>query len=137
MKNKFHLAPVYTYLAETALWTGEPDAAEQWLRQSLATSGAPAGVSLDEVQRLWVAARLAAVQQQYQRAATLFGLADQAHSQIHDAIGGPMRTLADSALAMVQAALDPVVFAVTFAVGQQMVLEDAFATLLTSDRVEK
>lgn len=46
-----------------ALWAGEPDAAEQWLRQSLATSGAPAWVTLDEVQRLWVAARLATAQQ--------------------------------------------------------------------------
>lgn len=126
MNNKSQLALVYTYLAETALWAGELEAAEQWLRQSLATSSAPAWVSLDEVQRLWVAARLATAQQQYPCAATLFGLADQAHRQIHNAIGGPMRALADAALATVQAALDPAAFAAAFAAGQGMTLAEAF-----------
>lgn len=132
MKNKFHLAPVYTYLAETALWAGALDAAEQWLRQSLATSDTPAWVTLDEVERLWVAARLATAQQQYHCTATLFGVAHRWHSQIHHAIGGPMRALADSALATVQAALEPAVFAEAFAAGQQMSLEEAFATLARS-----
>ena len=52
---------------------------------------------------------------QYLRAATLFRLADQVHRQIKYAIAGPMRALADTALATVQAALDPVVFAEAFA----------------------
>ena len=73
---------------------------------------------------------MATVQQQYLRAAVLFGLADQAHSQIHYAIAGPIRALADAALATVQAALDPVVFAEAFATGQQMSLEEAFTTIL-------
>lgn len=64
------------------------------------------------------------------RAATLFGLAEQAHSQIHYAISGPMRSLADAALATVKAALEPSVFAEAFAAGQQMSLEEAFATIL-------
>ena len=63
-------------------------------------------------------------------AATLFGLADQAHSQIHYSIAGPMRALADHALTTVQAALEPAVFARAFAAGQQMSLEEAFAMIL-------
>ena len=65
-------------------------------------------------------------QQQHRRTATLFGLADQAHSQIHDAIAGPMRPLADAALAAVQATLEPAVFAAAFAAGEQLSLADAF-----------
>ena len=83
-----------------------------------------------EVARLFVAARLATAQQQYRRAATLFGLAEQVHSQIHYAIAGPMRALADAALATVRDALEPAVFAEAFAMGQQMSLEEAFATIL-------
>jgi hypothetical protein len=42
----------------------------------------------------------------YHRATTLFSLAEQAHNQIHCVISGPMRALADAALATVQAALE-------------------------------
>jgi len=41
-----------------------------------------------------------------------------------------MRALADSALATVQSALEPAAFAEAFALGQQMSLAEAFATLL-------
>ena len=41
-----------------------------------------------------------------------------------------MRTLADTALATVQAALEPALFAKAFAAGQQMSLAEAFATIL-------
>lgn len=51
------------------------------------------------------------------------------HSQTHHAIGGPLRAPADAALATVQAALDPSVFATAFAAGQQMKLAEAFVTL--------
>ena len=69
-------------------------------------------------------------QQQHRRAAILFGLADHAHSQVHYAIGGPMRAPADAALVTVQAALEPAVFAEAFVAGRQMSLEEAFATIL-------
>ena len=130
LKNKLFLARVCTYLAEHALWEGEIDAAEQWLRQSLSYYLNPRRITVHEVQQTFIAARLATAQQQYQRAATLFGLAEQAHSQIHHAIGGPMRDLADAALATVQAALEPAAFTEAFAAGQQILLEEAFATLL-------
>ena len=110
MKYKHRLARVCAYLAEAALEEGELDEAEQWLTQSLAHDADPQRITICEVERLWVAARLATAQQQYLHAARLFGLADQAHSQIHYAIAGPMRALADASLATVQAALDVEVF---------------------------
>lgn len=61
-----------------------------------------------------------------------FELAEQAHSQIHYAIGGPIRALANVELAMVRAALDAAVFAEAFATGQQLSLEEAFTTILTA-----
>ena len=138
LKEKGNLARVCTYLAELALWKGDTSGelsravgeAEHWLRQSLAYQADPRRITIYEVEWLWVAARLATAQQQYQHAATLFGLAEQMHSQVHYAIAGPMRNLADAALTTVREALDPVVFAEAFATGQQMALEEAFATIL-------
>jgi len=142
MKSKFFLARVCAYLAELALWEaetiGEPggagaravEQAEHWLAQSLDYQTDPHRITIFQVTRLFVAARVATVQGQYLRAAILFGLADQVHSQISYAIAGPIRALADAALARVQAALDPAVFAEAFATGQQMSLKEAFATVL-------
>ena len=130
MKYKGPLLRVCTYLAETALWEGDLEQTAHWLAQSLVHSAHSQKITIYEVARLWVAGRLATAQQQYLRAATIFGLADQAHSQIHDAIGGPLRTLADAALATVRAALDPLVFAEAFTRGQQIPLTDVFTTML-------
>jgi non-specific serine/threonine protein kinase len=130
VKNPVRLARICTYLAETALLEGKLDEAEQWLAQSLAYHADPYRLSVDQVGRLWVAARLATAQQHYPRAATLFGVAEQAHSHIHSVIAGPMRTLAVAALATVREMLDPTVFAEAFAAGQQLSLAEAFATIL-------
>lgn len=130
-QEKFFLARTYTYLTETALATGALVEAEQWLAQSFGTHADPHQITSDEVERRLIAARLATAQAQYPRAATLFGLAEQAHSQIHHVIGGPLRALADAALATVQAALEPAVFAEAFAAGQQMTLAEAFAVLVS------
>lgn len=112
-------ARVCTYLADAALWESKPDQAEQWLRQGLAHHADPLQIALYEVEHLFVAARLATAQQQHLRAATIFGLADQMHSQVHDAIGGLIRSLVDAALAAVRAALEPAVFAEAFTAGQR------------------
>jgi len=112
------------------LWEGDLEQSTQWLAQSVAYDADPRKITIYAVMRLWVAARLATAEQQYQHAATLFGLADQAHSQIHYVIGGPMRALADAALATVRAVLEPAIFAEAFATGQQMLLEEAFVTIL-------
>ena len=131
VKNTFHLALVCTCLAETALWEGDLAQAAAWLGQSLAYQADARSITVYEVGRLWVAARLATAQGHYPRAATLFGLAEQMHSQIRFVIVGPMRFLADAALATVREALEPAVFAEAFAAGgQQMTLDEAFAGIL-------
>lgn len=131
------LARNCTYLAETALCEEVLDEAVQWLAQSVGYHAEPDSITTTELQRLWVAARLAMAQQQYTRAATLFGLAEHMHGQIHHTIGGPIRALADAALATVQAALEPAAFAEAFAAGQQMTLEEAFVTLLSVTHSER
>ncbi len=135
-QEKFFLARNYTYLTEVALTTGALAEAEHWLAQSLAAHADPHQITLDTVERLFVAARLATAQQQYRRAALLFGLAEATHNAIQTVLAQPMRALADAALATVQAALEPAAFAEAFAAGQQMPLEEAFAdfSLRTSTR---
>ena len=142
LKSKFFLARVCAYQAELALWEAEmcddPSAlraraveqAERWLAQSQDYQTDPHRITIFQVTRLFVAARVATVQGQYLRAAILFGLADQVHSHIAYAIAGPIRALADAALATVQAGLHPVVFAEAYATGQQLSLEEACATVL-------
>ncbi|MCB0120728.1 MAG: hypothetical protein KDE58_00715, partial [Caldilineaceae bacterium] len=129
LKNNFFLARVCSYLAESALWEGKIDEATQWLHQSLGYQTESPRITIDDVQRLWVAARLATAKGQYELAARLFGLAEQMHSEIHHCIGGPMRALADDALATVQAAMEPAVFAEAFVAGQGMTLGEAFTRI--------
>jgi hypothetical protein len=124
-------------LAETALWEGDLAQAAVWLGQSLTYQAAPQRITVIELQRLFIAGRLAAAQGHYQRAATLFGLADAAHRQLHRVYAGPMLPLVNAALATVREALDPAVFAEAFATGQQLSLEDAFATILAPSSIEE
>ena len=132
LKDNFFLARVCTYLAEVELWEGKLEQAAQWLAQSLAYHANPHRITIYEVGRLFVAARLATAQQQYLRAAPLFGLVEQAHSHTHSVYRGPVRALVDTALAKVKAALGTEVFTEAFAVGQQLSLEEAFAAILAS-----
>lgn len=69
---------------------------------------------------------MSTAQQQFVRAATLFGLAEQLRHHTGYELLGPVRSLVDAALATVQAALDPAVFAAAFSAGQQLALEEAF-----------
>ncbi len=133
MKDSFFLARVCAFLAEVDLGEGNLEGAEDWLIRSLVYHADPHKIVIDQVQRLFVAARLATAQQRYARAAILFGLAAQVHSAIHFVIAGPMRALADAALATVRAELDPAVFAAAFDAGQQLSLGEAFATILAPD----
>ena len=66
LKDKGLLARVCTYLAELSLWEGELDQAEYWLAQSLGYHADPQRITMYEVGRLFVAARLATAQQQYE-----------------------------------------------------------------------
>ena len=127
-----YLAWNYTYLAETALWQGDLDQAAHWLAQALVHHANPRWIRTELVDCLWGAAWLATTQQQYQRAATRFGLADQVGKGIGYVPIGPVRSLNEAALATVQNALEPAAFAEAFAAGQQMTLEEAFATILAA-----
>ena len=129
VNSAMYLAWNYTYLAETALWQGDHDQAAQWLAQALTYHANPRWVRTELVDCLWVAARLATAQQQYQRAATLFGLVEQVGQRIRYAPVEPVQSLVNAALATVQAALEPAAFAEAFAAGQQMTLAEASVTL--------
>ncbi|MEZ4713732.1 MAG: hypothetical protein R3A44_41475 [Caldilineaceae bacterium] len=130
LQDKVFLARNYAYLAEISLWEGQLEQAEQWLAQSLIYPADAQRNPVGAVVRFFIAARVATAQQHYLRAAILFGLADQVHSQINYVIGGAIRSLADAALATVQTALEPTVLAEAFAAGQQMSLTEAFASPL-------
>ena len=132
LNDRFLLARVCTDLAETALWAGELAEAEQWLAQSLAYHADSRRSRIFQIERLLVAARLATAQAAYLRAAALFGLAERIRSQLRYEPVGPVRLLADAALATVRTALDPALFAEAFTAGQQLSLEEAFATISAS-----
>ncbi len=130
MGNKFHLAQVCIYLAETALWEGDCTEAERWLAQSLSYCCDPRLMGNAVVNCLFVAARLAVARQHYQRASVLFGLAEATRYRTHYTLVEPVRAQVNGALAMVRAALDPVLFAEAFAAGQQLSITQAFVTIL-------
>lgn len=130
LKDKGLMARNSIYLAETALSEGLLDEAEQWLMQSFAYYSSPRRVRIDQLERLFVAARLAADQQHYLRAATLFGLAEQIRSYLDYVVTGPRRLAVETALATVEVALDQAVFAESFAIGQRIPLEEAYTTIL-------
>lgn len=131
-QEKFFLARNYTYLTEAALVTGALEEAAHWLAQSLTAHADPHRITLDEVERLFIAARLATAQQQFQCAAMLFGLAEKIHSQIQAMLAKPIRALADAALETVQDTLEPATFAEAFTAGQAMSLAEGFAASLPS-----
>ena len=130
LNDGWFLGRVCTYLAETALWEGGLDEAEHWLAQALTYHAYPRLIKMDHIESFLVAARLAAAQGAYLRAATLFGLANGICSRIPYELAGPARQLAEAALTRVRAALDPASFADAFTAGEQLSLEEAFATIL-------
>ena len=62
-----------------------------WLAQSLAAHADPHRITLDTVERFLFATRLATVQQQYLRAAMLFGVAEATRSATQTMLAQPMR----------------------------------------------
>ncbi|MFN8468472.1 MAG: helix-turn-helix domain-containing protein [Caldilineaceae bacterium] len=129
VRNTDYLARVCAYLAEAALWQGKCEEASQWLAQSLAYEAPAKHMAINELQRLFVALRLAAAQGDYRWAAALGGIAKVAHAQIHNIDAGPMLPLAAAALAAALAALGSVVFNAAFAAGQQLSHVEAYAGL--------
>jgi hypothetical protein len=135
LNDGWFLGRVCTYLAELALWEGELNTAEHWLAQSLAVRVNRRLIKMDKIERIMVAARLATAQGVYLHAATLFGSADGICSRIPYELAGPARQLAEAALAKVRSALDPALFAGAFTAGEQLSLEEAFATILAPGSV--
>ncbi len=133
VNSLMYMAWNFTYLAETALWQGEEEESARWLAQALTHHANPRWIRTETVDCLWVAARLATAQQQYTRAATLFGLAEQVGSCIRYTAAQPVRPLIDAARVTVRAALGEAIFAEAFAAGQAMSLAEAFATILAPD----
>jgi len=72
---------------------------------------------------------LATAQGRYLYAATLFGLAERAHREVHEAIGGPPRLWAAAALDRVRGELEGAIFAEAYATGQGLTPEAAWALM--------
>ncbi len=132
LQNKLFSTRICAYLAETALWQAEFDQAAHWLGQSLAHYPDARSITIYQVERVLVAVRLAAAQQQYHRAATLFGLAEQLRSSLEYELIAPVRTQVDAALAAVRRALADDVYAEAYTKGQRLSLDAAFATILAA-----
>lgn len=119
-------ARICTYLADTSLWESRIEEAGQWLRQSLEWYADPHRTFIHDVERIFVAARLAMAKGEYLRAAELFGLAEKAHGCVHHVRLGPHQARADAALASARQALDHQKFATAFAAGKELSLDEMF-----------
>ncbi len=131
LKNKFFLAHTCAYLAETALWQADYDHAGQWLAQSLAHDPDVESITLFQLERLLVAARLSAAQQQYTRAALIFGLEAHLRRGLGYELIPSLRTQVDAALAAVRAGLGDVRYTETVTRGELLDRAAAFAPFLT------
>ena len=122
-ENPLVLAQICTYLGEVALAQGEPDAAGDWLEQSLSYHGGVRPIYVDEVERLVLATQIAAVRRDYDRAAVLLGQV-HAHSRRFDAMAAQwIHARIDAATADVQADMGRAQFAAAFAYGQKLAAE--------------
>jgi len=110
-----------------ALWEGEIEQAAQWLGESLAYQPAPPYITSDELQRLFMAARLATLQQKYRRAAILLGAAESAKQQLHYTYRGPQLPLVTAAQAIVEESLSAELFREAFTTGQNLPLDQVYA----------
>jgi predicted ATPase/DNA-binding SARP family transcriptional activator len=135
LKDNIFLARTYACLAEVALWVGELDQAAHWLAQSLPHPVGELDVTIYEIDRLFIAARLATAQQYYLRAATLFGLAEATRRHTRYELIEPVRSSVNAALTTLHESLDQVVFAASFTMGQQLSLDEAYATILAASNM--
>ncbi len=130
--EKQYLAQVSIYLAETALWEGQLAEAEAWLAQALGYQVDPRRLGMALINGLLIAARLAVARQSIQKAATLFGAAEQVRADARRTLVAPVRIQVDADLATVQTALAPAAFAAAFAAGRQLSPAQAVTTLLAA-----
>lgn len=130
IRDKLYLSRICIYLAETALWEGKPEEAEQWLVQCLNYQFDPRWIGTALVNCLFVAARLAVVRQHYQHAVALFSFAEVTRQRVYCILVEPVRAQVDADLTKARAMLDPSLFTEASAIGQQMALNDAFTLQL-------
>lgn len=136
VKNTIYLNRACICLAELSLWEEDADEAAYWVGQSLSYFSAPKRINIHELQRFFVAARLATMQGQYLRAAALLGIVEAAHRRIHYVNTGPMLSLVSAARAQVREALGVELFDQLFAAGQQLSLDEAYTTLLAPTHLQ-
>jgi predicted ATPase/transcriptional regulator with XRE-family HTH domain len=130
--DRWSYARACTRQAEIALWEGELTEAEQWLARGRVYSTDARLGRIEPLERLYLAARLATAQGNYERAATLFGACDTVRAETGYEPAGPVRLLIDQALATTREALGPARFVELSAAGRQLSLDEAFATALAN-----
>lgn len=133
--NDEYVGRVHGYCAEIALAEGDLTLAQTHLTESLNHQASLRWFTIEFADFLFVAARLAAQQESYLLAATRLGLAEQIAKRIGYADRTPMRPQIDACAAAICAALEPAIFAEAFAAGQQMTLDEAFATILVASPI--
>jgi hypothetical protein len=120
-KEKSLLARNCTHLAELALWEGELDEAAA---VAGAAPGLPRRAAVDHDPRGDAVSGSPGAWPRRSRSTCApprcSAWPTRRTARSTDAIGGPVRALADAALATVQAALEPAVFAEAFAAGRQL-----------------
>ncbi len=131
IRDKVHLSRVCIFLAETALWEGKLAEAGQWLAQCLAYGVDARRLGFALVNGLYVAARLGAVLQNYQQAATLFGMAEALRISTHYTLVEPVRSQIDNAVSTVRKGLTADVFAENFAAGRMLPISMSSLRLYT------
>lgn len=130
VKESTSLALASLCLAELALWEANPEQAADWLKQSLAYWPPRPRITIFEFQRLLAAARLATLQGDHRRAATLLGCTDAMHRYMHYAYNGLVLPLFQATVMTVAAAMGEGGFDEAFATGQGLSLDEVIATLL-------
>lgn len=130
-KNTVVLAQIYTDLADVALWEGEVAEAEDSMAQCLTLQGTARRFTVPLLVQVLLAGRLATAQEDYRRAAMIFGFGNQAQRRMGIEYPGPLRAPADAALVVLRSTLDPQEFVDAFAEGERTPLANAFRLMLS------
>lgn len=125
----WNIARAADYLAEVELRNGNAEEAGRWLAESLAYEVEPQDCTVSQIQRLLIAARIAAAMGEDARAARMFGLADAMASRIQFEARDPMWRLAESSMAQVRARLDEPAFGEAYENGRQLPFDEALLAL--------
>jgi predicted ATPase/DNA-binding XRE family transcriptional regulator len=95
LHDKVFVARICAFTAAAVLLQGEVDEAERWLMQAHLHDPTPLWITLGELECLYLAARLAVARGLHERAAKLFGAAEEARARICYVLLPPVRELVD------------------------------------------